>query len=91
MCSARRKPEKSDIPSTGSFCVVQEEGSRYYAVTVLRPVIKTGQAQPADGRSRKTTGSRPIVAKKTTQAKLAEKQKPGDTTCLRPMYENEAS
>lgn len=56
-----------------------------------RPVVKKGQAKPVDGRRRNTTGSWPTVASQTTHAKLAEKQKSGDTTGLRATYENEAS
>ena len=59
---------------------------------VLRPVTETRQAQPADGRRRKTTGSRPTVAKITTQYQAdGKKAEVGDTTGLQPMYENEAS
>ena len=71
----------------------QMKGQVNYITTVLRPVMVTGQTQPADGRRRKTTGSRPTVAKITTRrnTKLAEETEIGDTTGLQPMYENGAS
>ena len=53
--------------------------------------MKMGQAPPADGRRRNTTGSRHNVAKETRHAKLAEKQKSGGTADLRPMYEEKAT
>ena len=64
-------------PSRGY--VVLRKGQRSYVTTALRPVIKTGQAQPADGRRRKTTGSRPTVAEIPTRCnmKLAEKTETG--------------
>ena len=69
-------------PSRGY--AVLRKGQRSYVTTALRPVIKTGQAQPADGRRRKTTISQPTVAEITTRCntKLAEETDIGDTTGL---------
>ena len=53
----------------------QMKGQVNYITTVLRPVMVTGQTQPADGRRRKTTGSRPTVAKITTQYQAGGKKK----------------
>ena len=53
----------------------QMKGQVNYITTVLRPVMVTGQTQPADGRRRKTTGSRPTVAKITTQFQAGGEKK----------------
>ena len=79
-------------PSRGY--VVPEQGSRKLRHDGDAACYETGQAQPADGRSRKTTRARPTVSKRTTRrnTKLAEKkQKPGDTPGLRLMSKNQAS